>query len=267
MSTYTSRFTRPQVRHLATAQRAAPYRQSTSAQHAPAPSQADARFSTVEELQATTAELETYMNSLFPPLKFPPSLAARILTHASHPDAIYRHNARMNFIGRRVLQSYLFLFLHSSDALKPEHDLDLIAERAINTYVLGEHVAPLWGIGRIVRWTPVNVNSVSTGPALRRDPSSLLVSLAPNSQRSIGMYKVHGATVEAVVGGVFHQHGGHIAHRFFHTRVLPHILLPGNPQGLHDAFHRHALDICEQMGGVDAPLVVSQAATEAPAVS
>lgn len=114
--------------------------------------------------------------------------------------------AHVRNAGRRVLQSYLFLFLHSSPSLQPEHDLDFIAERAINTYVLGEHVAPRWGIGKIVRWTPVNINSVSTAPTLRRDPSSLLTAVTPSSQRSIGMYKVHGTTVEAVMGGVFHQH-------------------------------------------------------------
>ncbi|EMD36740.1 hypothetical protein CERSUDRAFT_83763 [Gelatoporia subvermispora B] len=253
---------------MVTAQRVAPASGARQAQPAPSPSQAATTSSTPYELEATTAELEAHMNGLFPPLNFPPKLAARMLTHSSHPDALYRHNARMSFIGRRVLQSYLFMFLQSSSALTPDYEFDFIADNALNTYVLGEFVAPRWDIGKVVRWTPVNINSVSTGPALRRDPSSLLTSLSSTqSQKSIGMYKVHGTTVEAVIGGVFHQHGGQVAHRFFHTRLLPHILLPGNKQGLHDAFHRDALGICEKMGGVNGPLVVSPAATRAAATA
>ena len=43
--------------------------------------------------------------------------------------------------------------------------------------------------------------------------------------------------------------GGKYTQRIFHTDVLPSILCPGSPYGLHDAFHEHALKIAEQMGG------------------
>ena len=46
-----------------------------------------------------------------------------------------------------------------------------------------------------------------------------------------------------------------MAHRLFHTRLLPHILLPGRAEGLHDAFHGHAQKISQQMGGLQANLV------------
>ena len=34
------------------------------------------------------------------------------------------------------------MFVHSSPALQPDHDYEKIAERALNSYALGEHVAP-----------------------------------------------------------------------------------------------------------------------------
>lgn len=55
--------------------------------------------------------------------------------------------------------------------------------------------------------------------------------------------------------------GGNLAHRVFHTRVLPHILLPGTPAGLNDAFHEHALELCERMGGLEGALVVENGAS------
>ena len=45
-----------------------------------------------------------------------------------------------------------------------------------------------------------------------------------------------------------------MAHRVFHTRVLPCILLPNSLDGLPTSLHAHALRRCEEMGGVDGPL-------------
>ena len=42
---------------------------------------------------------EEHLNSLFAPLQFPPELADRMLTHASHSSAKVRHNARLSFMG------------------------------------------------------------------------------------------------------------------------------------------------------------------------
>ncbi|KAI0080301.1 hypothetical protein K474DRAFT_1658017 [Panus rudis PR-1116 ss-1] len=196
-----------------------------------------------------SSKLVSHLNELFSPLQFPPELAARILTHASHKDAIVSHNARLSFIGRRVLKTYLLLYIHSSPSLHPSHDYDQILERTLNTYILGEHVAPKWSLNHVLKWTPVNIGSkVNSGDVSRLDPKL---------SRSVGLYKVMGTAVEAVVGGVYHQFGGSVAHRLFHTRVLPHLLLPGRPEGLHDAFHAHALEICEQMGGENGPLVLT----------
>ena len=105
----------------------------------------------------------------------------------------------MALIGRRVLQSYLLLFLHSSSGLKPTHDYEQLVERALNTYVLGEHVGPQWQLGKVMKWTPATSNSSITS-----DPMSV-VHLGTEATRSIGLYKVEGTAVEALVGGVFHQ--------------------------------------------------------------
>lgn len=94
--------------------------------------------------------------------------------------------------GRRVLETYLQLFLHSTPGLQaissPDYDFDNITARALNTYVLGEHVAPQWRLPDIMRWRPVANDGLKT-----------------NDMRSIGLYKVSGTMVESVMGGLFHQ--------------------------------------------------------------
>ena len=178
----------------------------------------------------------------------------------------FLYNPNYSCSGRRVLHSYLLLFLHSSPASAPSLDYEDVASRALNTYILGEFVAPQWALGDVIRWTPAR-------PIEDKGLTSL---------KGIGLYKVHGTVVEAVMGGVFHQfvrtlsscihifhdpryitnslyifQGGSVAHRLFHPRLLPHILLPGRSEGLHDSFHEHALATCEKMGGANGPLVLS----------
>ena len=55
-----------------------------------------------------------------------------------------------------------------------------------------------------------------------------------------------------------------MAHQVFHTRLLPHVLLPNTSIGLSDAFHDYALEICERMGGLDGLLAVQNDATSEP---
>jgi hypothetical protein len=161
---------------------------------------------------------DTHLNNLFPPLQFPPELSTRLLTHGSHKSATTGHNSRFSFIGmfsqsvawnntnthsgRRVLESYLLLFLQSSPSLNHTHDLDLISSRTLNTHILGEHVAPKWDLGRVLRWAPpVPTGSLNLNHAYGQ-PSA---ELHPATARSVGLYKVLGEAVQAVVGGVFHQ--------------------------------------------------------------
>jgi len=184
-----------------------------------------------------------HLNSLFPELQFPMELARRILTHSSHPAAIYGHNAGLSFMGRRVISAYLYLLLASSPNLKPSDDIEAIVSRTLNTYVLGEHLGSRWGLGRVMRWTP-------TLKAERvKDADVALL-------KGAGLYKVQGDAVAAVMGGIFEQFGASTAHRVFHTRVLPHILISSPNAGLPEAFHGDARSACNRFGGMQGPLVV-----------
>ena len=104
-----------------------------------------------------------------------------------------------------MLQSYLLMFIHSSPSLLPNEDYDRILEHALNTYTLGEHVAPKWELGKVLKWKPMNVGNFSKPLGPDVEIPSLLNNVRGENARSVGMYKVQGTTVEAVVGGVFHQ--------------------------------------------------------------
>jgi len=186
----------------------------------------------------------THLNALFNPLDFNTEVARRCLTHASHPSSINGHNAGMSFLGRRVLESYLLLFLNSSKNLKPSHDFNFITSWTLNTYTLGQHVGSKWGLGRVMRWVPTVTKDRLTGPG---DKDALL--------KSVGLYKVQGDAVAAVTGAIYEQFGGSVAHRAFHTRILPNLLLDGKNGGLPLPFHEDVLEICERMGGPEGDLM------------
>ncbi|TFK62165.1 hypothetical protein BDN72DRAFT_848972 [Pluteus cervinus] len=195
------------------------------------------------------SQFAEHLNGLFSPLQFPPELSRRILTHGSHPAAVHGHNAGLSFMGRRVLETYLLLFLNSSRSLKHDHDLEHIASRTLNTYVLGEHIGAHWGLGRMLRWTP-------TVPAEKLK----MVESDPSVLRNVGLYKVQGDTVAAVMGGIFQQFGGSVAHRIFHTRVLPHLARQADV--LPTPFHGDVFAVAKRMGGVDGPLIVKPDASK-----
>lgn len=212
-----------------------------------------ARSSTAASSATTTADspLAAHLNTVFSPLQFPPELARRILTHGSHPEAVHGHNGRLAFIGRRVLESYYLLFVHDSAKASADYNYDALAERALNSYVLGEHVAPQWSLGKVLRWVPTIPRNAMEAAQEHLPDAELTRALSanPGIVRSVGLYKVMGEAVQAVVGGVYHQFGGSVAHRLFHTRILPHILLPNQHGGVPMEFHAKALSISERMGG------------------
>ncbi|KAL5521488.1 hypothetical protein ACEPAF_2236 [Sanghuangporus sanghuang] len=223
--------------------------------------QEDSRTTTIlypkPKPKADPGPLVAHLEHLFPPLEFPDTVATQMLTHISAKEAWAGHNARLAFVGRRVLHSYLLLFLQNasqklaktaSPPVDPDatFDFDLIAYRALHTHHLGEHVGSKWALARTMLWTPPVKTKV-------REPL-----------KSPGLYKVQGTTVEGIMGGIFHQFGGTIAQRVFHTRLLPHMLLPGTSLGLHDAFHRAALDMQARMGGPDGLLVSSESSQRSP---
>ncbi|TFK23516.1 hypothetical protein FA15DRAFT_620706 [Coprinopsis marcescibilis] len=201
----------------------------------------DTRSSREERPPQYSQHLADHLNQLFSPLKFPPELAHRILTHGSHVGARQGHNAGLSFMGRRVLESYLFLFLNASANLKPSHDLDEIASHTLNTNVLGEFVGSKWGYGNVLQWKP----AVSQRELEAQTDTD-------KAWKRIGFYKVQGDAVAATMGAVFSQHGAAVAHRLFHTRVLPRLLVPG---GLPNAFHGEAVALFKRMGGKNANLL------------
>ena len=82
------------------------------------------------------------------------------------------------------------MFLHSCPNVNSGADYANITSNSLNTYTLGEHVGREWGIGKVLRWKSMvdpqmGVKGVGSG--------------------QIGLHKVLGTTVEAIVGGVYHQ--------------------------------------------------------------
>ncbi|KIM34007.1 hypothetical protein M408DRAFT_325550 [Serendipita vermifera MAFF 305830] len=186
-----------------------------------------------------------HLQQLFPSLEFPEDLALRIITHASWRNGEEGHNGRMAFLGRRVLECYLNLFLHSrtNSGISTPHvfhrmDYDELAAKILDTPVLGEYVGSAWNLEQVMRWVPSHTN----------DPS--------RTMWSSGLYRVRGTAVEAIVGGVFHQFGGLVAHRLFHTRLLPHLaaasILP-----ISDSLRQAVTDASKAYGGLEAPLIRS----------
>ncbi|KAF7967782.1 hypothetical protein HWV62_33011 [Athelia sp. TMB] len=212
-----------------------------------------------------------HLNEQFAPLSWPDELARRVLTHGSHKaSTVDGHNARLAFLGRRVMHTYTSLFLLSSPALNASHDVELIASRALNTYALGQHVAPRMHLGRALRWRPTVNPEVSKraqfkfptpAPGQADAPQVLDPELAaalhshPALMRSTGLYKVMGECVQAVIGGAYHQFGGAVALKLFHTRVLNNLLLSGRGTmatgtgglGLHGDFHADAFNKAQEM--------------------
>ena len=90
------------------------------------------------------------------------------------------------------MQFYLFALLDSSPSLRADYDFEDVAERALNTYLLGEHVAAAWRLGDVLKWAP---------------PSKAMSGPSP---KNVGLYKVLGGAVQAIVGGVNHQFVRHL---------------------------------------------------------
>ena len=82
------------------------------------------------------------------------------------------------------------MFLHSCPNVNSGADYAKITSNALNTYTLGEHVGREWGIGKVLRWKSMV------------DPQ-MIVKGADSGY--VGLHKVLGTTVEAIVGGVYHQ--------------------------------------------------------------
>ncbi|KAG6852826.1 hypothetical protein C0991_008864 [Blastosporella zonata] len=53
-----------------------------------------------------TPHLTAHLNFLFPELHFPDEVARRILTHGSHPAAVYGHNGAFSFVDYGLPQAF-----------------------------------------------------------------------------------------------------------------------------------------------------------------
>lgn len=113
-----------------------------------------------------------------------------------------------------MLESYYMLFLHSVARNQNQHDYEYLSSRALNTYLLGEHVAPRWSLGRVLRWTPTVSQDVllahkNVKKSSAKQPADVELENAltrnPGIVRSVGLYKVMGEAVQSVMGGVYHQ--------------------------------------------------------------
>ncbi|WFD30846.1 hypothetical protein MSPP1_001870 [Malassezia sp. CBS 17886] len=142
-------------------------------------------------------------------------LAATALTHESWMYGMHGHNRRLAFLGRRVLKTYLTLFLYNALAAAGA-DAEYLAkflaspkgvDEVLTTQHLGDHVGRALRLEKVMRWLPAtNLDTTQR-------------------ERGTGLFKVRGTCVEAVVGAIYHHRGAQIAQQFFLSRVLPHLEL------------------------------------------
>ncbi|KAG9051322.1 hypothetical protein FS837_009589 [Tulasnella sp. UAMH 9824] len=112
-----------------------------------------------------------------------------------------------------------------------EMNYQTIVNSILDSYPLGGQVGRAWNVDRVTRWI------------------SALPPNAPETAKSSGKNAARAATVEAIVGFVFHQYGATTAHRLFHTRILPHL----KPL-LEPSLQPHVDVVCNRLGGLDGPL-------------
>lgn len=172
------------------------------------------------------------MQGLEPPIS--PDLAIRMVTHkgsisANAPAELSQHNARLAFLGRRILRLYLSIFFHAhtslleqarrqqqasddtADAIAPSSGspsstklTESLLNDTLNTYSLGRFVATRWELEHNMRW----------------------MQMVDHRGRPSGLGKVSGQAVEAIMGGIFRQYGAAVALQVFNSRVLPFLDLP-----------------------------------------
>ena len=84
----------------------------------------------------------------------------------------------------------------------------------LNTNILGEYVGPEWGVGRVIRWQPAA-------------PAHKLVDIDKevDVRRQVGLYKVQGEAVEAILGGIYFQFVSNVSVPYV-IQVMLSILYP-----------------------------------------
>ncbi|KAJ9097209.1 hypothetical protein QFC21_004878 [Naganishia friedmannii] len=228
----------------------------------------------------TPESASAYLSDLFslPSTRpFPPPLALRMLTHKSYRAAHLLgyghstrtgggtsstsaaaaaieserngsapHNARLAFLGKRALVSYLMMFLHqqalvgaapstlseqstspSSSALIPEASASSSSSRSATLTSLNlsaelgaEHAFE----DKIAKLTHRTNLGRSVGQQWNLEQAMRWESNWPSADvEQNGSLTVQGETVNAVLGGTLMYFGSPAAHRLFHLQVLPHL--------------------------------------------
>ncbi|KAG8927791.1 hypothetical protein FRC01_006910 [Tulasnella sp. 417] len=112
-----------------------------------------------------------------------------------------------------------------------EMNYQAVVNSILDSYPLGGQVGRAWDVDRVTRWI------------------SALPPNAPETAKSSGKNAARAATIEAIVGFVFHQYGATSAHRLFHTRILPHL-----KSLLEPSLQPHVDVVCNRLGGPNGPL-------------
>ena len=92
----------------------------------------------------------------------------------------------------------LQLLLQSLPPSNYTFDADDVAYRTLFSNLLGEKVGSAWNLSKVMLWTPA-VPGQQQFKGKEVDRSEFIPGRA-------GLYKVQGVTVEAVMGGIFHQY-------------------------------------------------------------
>lgn len=212
-----------------------PYTSSSSSPSSSSPS--DPQLGAVlyePEPAKVTSHLNALLDGLQPPLS--PELATRMVTHkgAISPNADAarsQHNAKLSFLGRRILRLYLSIFYHahaslleqardqrhanpnfptpSSSTLASLKLCEAALEEALDSRALGRYVGSRWELEDNMVWR----------------------AMTGRDGRPTGLTKISGQAVEAIIGGVFRQYGAATALQVFNSRILPFLPLPQELRG------------------------------------
>ena len=91
----------------------------------------------------------------------------------------------------------MHLFLQSIPPTNFAFNIEEISYRVLYTNLLGEQVGTAWDLSKVMLWTPALPGNKKWEEKQRHSNN-----LTPSRS---GLYKIQGVTVEAIMGGIFHQ--------------------------------------------------------------
>ena len=148
------------------------------------------------EATAATTKLNTgilrdYIKQQFPTLpgEISEDVALRAVTHKSIAGVSGDHQSRLSFLGRRTLRFQLMMHLMESGKGVNSEEF-----KCLDTVALGDKIGRDWELEKVMRFS--------------------------TSQQK-GVYKVRGATVEALMGAISHEFGQSVARDVFLSKIAP----------------------------------------------